>query len=193
MIVSNAGQLFDDLDSQQAQIATALSPMRTVDYLMNRNAGNDLIALTKEITRLGGTMVPIELTNARRAIEGRVNVNPGIIRQALRMRTNFDRFTIAEIITMYRIGIIVAANALQRYLPESQAIQLDGLCSPERLNGQTLNIPWSEIRLPEKASAFGRTVEYVLRRPGIAIVGIGLMIFLAATALGIAVRALIYS
>src|SRR6059058_5087509 len=70
-LVSDAAQILDDVDVKTAQsFAMTLSPLRTIDYLMKRNAEAHVRQAEDEVRKLGTSKVlRIELASARKIID----------------------------------------------------------------------------------------------------------------------------
>jgi predicted acylesterase/phospholipase RssA len=191
-LISDAGRLFDDMDSKEAERATMLSPMRTIDYLLNQNAASTLARVGSVIAQRKSRIAVIKLEDARKATTD-LRIDSGLVRAAMDLRTSFDSFSVGEIVTVYRLGILLARNTLAPTFGQPQSINfsLEGLIRGERLGDQLLDVPWSEVKISAGSGALGTTIETVLRKPGLAILFVGLALFGTAVALGIVARALL--
>lgn len=190
-LVSDAGRLFDDMDSRENERSTMLSPMRTIDYLLNQNAASILAQVKSNIDSRNCKLETIRLEDAR-VVTKDLKIDPGLVLSAMDLRTNFDSFTFGEIVCAYRLGLIVANNVLKPFFgDDTPSVDLDGLIADKRLKGRLLGTPWKELQIPGGSGSLGRAVEKVLRRPGLAILFVTILLFGAAAAIGLLVRALL--
>jgi predicted acylesterase/phospholipase RssA len=190
-VISDAGRLFDDMGSKEAERATMLSPMRTIDYLLNQNAATILARIEPLITQTTGKLAVIRLEDARTATD-KLKIDAGLVKAAMDLRTSFDSFSFGEIVTTYRLGIIIAESVLSPLCGQPSRVDFYGLVRGERLDGKPLDTPWKEISIADGSGALGRTIETILRKPGLAILFAGLVLLCAAVAVGIVVRAIIF-
>jgi predicted acylesterase/phospholipase RssA len=192
-LISDASQIFDRLDRDQEKIATILSPLRSIDYLMTRNAAAIMNSFRE---KKRGKIAAIKLTDAR-SVGAKVDgVSPSLLHSALRIRTNFDSFSIQEILTLYRLGIMVA-NATFESLPKtmgvspvngSGSLNTLGLISDYKLAGQALNVPWKDLVIKPRRTSVSRVADYLFRKPGFILVAVLIAIFLIALCLGFILR-----
>jgi predicted acylesterase/phospholipase RssA len=188
-LISDAGKIFDDLDPQEERTSTVISPMRTIDYLMDQNANAQLSKLSRQNERVA----TIKLTDARRLLDAQeLPVDAGLVRATLRIRTNFDAFTFSEIVALYRFGIALSKHVWEQDLGE-EAVQVDGngLLASEHLAGSSLNAVWRDIAIKTRPSGFEEFVEFLLLKPGVALASIALILFAALLAMGAGLRALL--
>jgi predicted acylesterase/phospholipase RssA len=182
-LVSDAGQIFDQFEREEEDIATVLSPMRTISYLMGEHAR---LMFSGFSATGAGKIVTVRLVDARKVSGSQFGIDPTLIRRALRTRTNFDSFSVDEILTIYRLGIIVA---MQVFGCNPQHADTLGLIKEERLGGRILNVPWKDIKIDTRSDLLGRAVELLLRKPGLILLAGIAVLFFAFVALGITIRA----
>jgi predicted acylesterase/phospholipase RssA len=186
-LVSDARQMFDDLSSREMLRSAMLSPLRTIDYLLNKNSAAIVANATHILRARGCTLIEICLAESRPAVEAQA-WDVGLARAALNVRTNFDAFSINEIIVLYRLGILAADKDIGGGKESFDPI---GLLKDARLMHSALNTPWSELRIGRGADALSRLIDETLRKPGKMILGIAIAVILAAAAIGIVLRAVV--
>jgi predicted acylesterase/phospholipase RssA len=186
-LVSDARQMFDDLSSREMLRSTMLSPLRTIDYLMNKNSAAIIANATQTLRGRDCPLTEICLAETRPAVEARA-WDVGLARAALNIRTNFDAFSVSEIIVLYRLGILAASKDLDR---GQESFEPDGLLKDSRLENSALNTPWSELQLGRRTDALSKLIDETLRKPGKMILAIAIALILAAAAIGIVVRAVV--
>ena len=191
-LISDAGKIFDDLGPEQEKIATAMSPFRTIDYLMDKNAE---LRLEKLRSRLKDRdqIASIRLIDARKLVDEKgVKINADLLYSALRIRTNFDSFAVPEILTLYRLGLMLGQRVCESELGAPTAtVDPDGLIGTARLDHDPLNAVWQSITIKTRSSGFEELIEFLLLRPGFLIVSISFILFFALAAIGFAVTALL--
>jgi predicted acylesterase/phospholipase RssA len=191
-LVSDAGRLFDDMDSRETERATMLSPMRTIDYLLNQNAASILAQVGSHIEARKSKLSTIRLEDAR-TVTQHLKIDPGLVLSAMDLRTNFDAFSFGEIVCTYRLGLLVAQNVLEPIFEDDRfKIEPNGLIANKRLKGRLLGIPWNELQIAAGSGSLGTLVEKILRKPGFAILFVAIVLFGAAAAVGLIARALLH-
>jgi hypothetical protein len=70
-------------------------------------------------------------------------------------------------------------------------IDKGGLISHSRLANIPLNTVWEDITIPEHSSGFEEFIEFLLLKPGLLILFVGLILFCALAAIGFSLTALL--
>jgi hypothetical protein len=190
-LVSDAATIFDDFDVLEGKISALLSPLRVIDYLMVKNAESRLAVVGESIKSRGGSVSVIRLSGARDLIDKHeFDIPPGLIAEAMRIRTNFNAFKPGEIITLYRLGILLAREALhQEQLTSVTNTDPHGLVKQGTIGAVGLDQHWSTLNIPSGSSNSSRLLDFIMRKPGAALIGLTMVVFLAACAVGVGLRA----
>ncbi|AMM13120.1 hypothetical protein AX768_02300 [Burkholderia sp. PAMC 28687] len=166
-LVSDAGPIFDELEPGQGSV-TFLSPLRTVDYLMNQNADTVVKTTRSRIADDGARLAIVSLNAARRVVnELDIGVEPALIHAVTRMRTNLDACSIVEITSLYRLGLLLAQEQLSVDTFDDPSIKSNGLIEAQTIDGHSLQRPWKEIALCPQMEKRGSAVDLFFKNPRI--------------------------